>query len=171
MFQTGVQAAPQSAEREVVPGVVNYTRVDGNLAYGGATKPEALTELKSRGFKSVINLRQANEPGANVEAEGVAARTAGLKYINLPFIASDPNAATLVELFLKAVVDPSNVPVFVHSGLFHRAAGMLLIKRVLIDGWSVDKAAAEADAALADGTPGAKRNREFALDYIKTHSK
>ena len=122
----------------------------------------------------MINLRKASEPDANVEAEGDAVRGAGLKYVNLPFSATDPYevAAAQVEPFMKALADPSNLPVLIHSRQSHRPVGLLLIKRVLQDGWSVGKGFAAADAqVLADGTAGAAGVREFVLGYIKAHSR
>ena len=108
----------------------------------------------------MINLRKASEPDANVEAEGHAVRGAGLKYVNLPFSATDPYlvAAAQVEPFMKTLADPSNLPVLIHSRQAHRPVGLLLIKRVLRDGWSVDKGFAAADAqVLADGHRGGRR--------------
>jgi hypothetical protein len=44
---------------------------------------------------------------------------------------------------------------------------MWMIKRVMIDGWSVEKAAEEAErAGLKNPKPKA-----FALDYLKQHGK
>lgn len=172
LFALRPYATAQTVAKETVPGVQNYTRVDANIACGGAIALEALPELKRRGFKAVINLRRPTERDANVEAEGEAARAAGLRYVSLPFSAGAPDAATYVEPFLKAAADPANLPVYIHSAQAHRAAGMLLIKRVLADGWSIDKAMAEADAiALSDGTTGAELARTFALGYIKSHNK
>ena len=172
LFPSGPHAGLQAPDKEILPGVQNYTRVDASVACGGATSLDTFPELKRRGFRAVINLRRPSEPDANVEAEGDAARAAGLKYINLPFNAAAPDAAASVEPFLKAVADPSNLPVFIHSRQAHRAAGMLLIKRVLVDGWSVDKALAEADViAFSDRSAGAELARQFGLDYIMTHNK
>jgi protein tyrosine phosphatase (PTP) superfamily phosphohydrolase (DUF442 family) len=170
----GLGAAQQAPGNEALPGVVNYTRIDANLAVGGVLSLQALPELKRRGFKTVINLRKASEPDANVEAEGVAVRGAGLKYVNLPFSATDPYevAAAQVEPFMKALADPSNLPVLIHSRQAHRPVGLLLIKRVLRDGWSLDKGFGAADAqVLADGTEGAAGVRQFVLSYIKAHSR
>jgi protein tyrosine phosphatase (PTP) superfamily phosphohydrolase (DUF442 family) len=94
--------------------------------------------------------------------------------VNLPFSATDPYkvAAAQVEPFMKALADPSNLPVLVHSRQAHRPVGLLLIKRVLRDGWSVDKGFAAADAqVLADGTAGAAGVREFVRRYIKAQSR
>ncbi len=171
-FVFGLKGASQAPEKEAIPGVQSYTRVEANIACGGTIAPEAFPELKRRGFKAVINLRQPTERNANVEGEGEAVRAAGLTYINLPFYPGTPDAATWVEPFLKAVADPSNLPVYIHSIRAHRAAGLLLIKRALVDGWSIEKAMAEADAvALADRSAGAELTRKFSLEYINAHSR
>ena len=149
---------------------MNYTPVDANISVGGAISLDAIPELKRRGFTSVINLRRPTEPNANVEAEGEAVRAAGLKYISLPFNAAEPYAvsAAQVKLFLMALADPSNLPVLIHSAQSHRPVGLLVIKRVVVDGWSVDRAFAADDAqVLADGTAGSKAMRQFVFDYLK----
>ena len=163
---------PRARINETVPGVQAYTRLDAMTACGGLPTPEAFAELKRLGFRAVVNLRRPDEPNADIEAEGNTVRAAGLKYVNLPFNTGASDASSLVEPFLKLVGDTSNQPVFVHSVRAHRAVGLLLIKRVLVDKWSVDDALAEADrAALSDGSAGAGAARRFALDYIKTHLK
>jgi len=163
---SGSRGGAQTSEKETLPGAQNYTRVDRNVACGGAIAFDALPELKRRGFKAVINLRLPTEPNANVEAEGEAVRTAGLKYINLPFNVAAPNARAIVDEFMKAVVDPANQPVYIHSNAAHRVGGMWLIKRVRLDGWSVERALAEAEnIGLSDSS------RQFALDYVKIYSK
>lgn len=156
-------AAQQKAS---IPGVRNYTRVDATVACAGATSLESIPEIKREGFVSIINFRLPSEPDANVEAQSSAARAAGLKYFHLPFNAAMPDP-TVVESFLKAVVDKSNQPVFIHCGSANRVGGMWLIKRALVDRWPVEKATAEAEA-IGLANPGLKA---FALDYVKTHAK
>lgn len=159
-------ATAQGSDQKTLPGARNYTRVDATVACGGAITLEAVPELKRQGFAAVINFRLASEPDANVEAEGEAVRRAGLKYIHLPFDAAAPDTRT-VEAFLNAVVEPANQPVFIHCGSANRVGGMWLIKRVLIDGWNLDKALAEAEA-IGLSNPAL---RQFALDYITAHTK
>jgi len=165
----GVSSAPAAAQapnREAPPGVRNYTRVDATVACAGAPSLEAMPELKRLGFAAVINFRLASEPGADVEAEGETARSAGLKYIHLPFEAASPEPA-VVEAFLKAVVDPANQPVFIHCGSANRVGAMWLIKRVVVDGWDLEKATAEAETIGLTSSA----LRQFALDYVKTRPK
>ena len=157
--QAAAPAAATPAE-EGPEGVVNYTRIDATVACAGATPPEAMAELKARGFASVINFRTAGERGATVDAGQAAAEAAGLRYHHLPFREA---TAEVAEAFLATVGDPSNQPAFIHCGSANRVGAMWLIKRVKQDGWTVDNALAEAE------TIGLRSEalREFALAYVR----
>ena len=150
----------QLAKREY-PGVQNFTRVDATVACGGATTPEAVQALKADGFASIVNLRAADEPGANVDGEAAAAAMAGLQYFHLPFKAAAPDTA-VVDQFLTVVGEPKNKPVFIHCATANRVAALWLIKRVRLDAWTVHKALMEAQAIGLTSEP----LRQFALDYI-----
>lgn len=161
-------AAAQSSppQKENMTGVRNYTRVDATVACGGATTPDAFPELKRRGFVSVINLRTAAEPDANVEAAAEAARAAGITYIHIPITSGSPEPAQVDE-FLKAVANPANQPVYIHCGSANRVGAVWLIKRVRLDGWDVDRATKEAEL-IGLTNPALKT---FALEYLKAHGK
>jgi len=159
-------ALAQLVTKETVPGITNFSKVGTTIACAGATTPEAIGEVKKLGYNAVINLRQANEAGADIEAATAAAKAAGIKYVHLPFNAAAPDPA-IVEGFLKAVTDPSNQPVFVHCASANRAAALWMIKRMNVDGWDADKAGTEA-SALGLTNPALKT---FALDYAKAHQK
>src|SRR5215470_3207316 len=79
-----VQAQSQ-VSKETIPGIVNFAHVETTIACAGATTPAALAEVKKMGYASVINLRQASEPGADIEGSAAAAKAAGLNYIHIPF--------------------------------------------------------------------------------------
>ena len=140
-------------------GVPNYTRVDATIACAGATPPEAMLDLKNHGFASIINFRTDGERGETNEAGKAAAEDAGLRYFHLPF--RDPTPE-LAEAFLKTVTDPMNQPAYIHCGSANRVGAMWLVKRVKIDGWSVEEATAEAEAI---GLRSASL-KKFALDYL-----
>jgi protein tyrosine phosphatase (PTP) superfamily phosphohydrolase (DUF442 family) len=72
--------------REEVPGIRNYARVESTVACAGAITPAVIPKIKEMGYKSIINLRLASEPGADVEAHTVAAKSAGIQYFHIPFI-------------------------------------------------------------------------------------
>jgi uncharacterized protein (TIGR01244 family) len=161
-------AAPASAQvkKGEVPGVTNFSRVDATVGCGGATQPSAMAELKKEGFTSVINLRLATEPGADIDKSRAAAQAAGLKYIHLPFDAASPDPA-LVDTFLSAVANTSNQPVYIHCASANRVGSVWMIKRALQDGWDIDRARQEAEAI---GLTNA-RLKDFAAEYIRTHQK
>lgn len=165
----GAQQAqpPQAATQAPLPGVRNFTSVDAHFACGGALSGGAIESLKQAGFKSIVNLRAADEPGADVEAQTRAAREAGLNYIWLPFVTASPDAGK-VDDFLKAASDPANQPMLIHCTSGGRASMFWAIKRVIVDGWPVDKAMSELPDLSKNVSPAL---RTFALDYLKQHAR
>lgn len=149
-----------------VAGVRNFAKLESTIACGGATTPEGVAELKKLGYASIVNLREATETGAEVEAEAAAAKDAGVRYVHLPMNGAKPDPA-VADTFLKAIVDPANQPVFVHCGSGNRAAALWMIKRMVVDGWDADKAGTEA-AALGLRSEALKK---FALDYAASRKK
>ena len=162
----GLLAVPLAGQvqKRDVEGIRNYSRVDATVGCGGQVDPAAMATLKAEGYVSVINLRLASEPGANVDAGRAAAQAAGLKYIHLPFNVRMPDSA-VVDSFLAAVADRSNQPVFIHCGSANRVGGMWMIKRVLQDKWPIEKARAEGEA-IGLSAPAVAA---FATEYINTH--
>jgi uncharacterized protein (TIGR01244 family) len=158
-------AAAQQITKEAVPGVVNFARLETTIACAGAIQPDvAVPEIKKMGFASIINLREAGEPGAELEKEEALARAAGLRYFHVPFNGAkpDPKAA---EQFLNAITASGVEPAFVHCSGGNRAATMWLIKRIAVDRWDVDRATQEA-VALGQTSPTL---RQFAIDYALAH--
>ncbi len=156
----------QAPEKTTLPGATNVTRVDATVMCGGATTPQAFPELKKLGFNSIVNLRREQEPGADVPVSKTAASAAGLKYIHIPFDAANPDP-TIAETFIGAVTDKANQPVYIHCASANRVGALWLIKRVLVDGWDVPRATAEAEA-IGLTNPGLKK---FAVDYAETRKK
>lgn len=166
IFALAPVVANAQVTKESVPGITNFSRVGTTIACAGATTPDAIAEVKKLGYKAIVNLRQASEAGANIEAAAAAAKAAAITYVHLPFNAASPDPA-IVEGFLKAVTDPANQPVFVHCASANRAAALWMIKRMNVDGWNADRAGEEA-AALGLTNPALKT---FALDYARAHQK
>lgn len=147
-------------------GIVNFTKVDAVVACGGATETAALDGLKADGFKAVINLRMPAEPGANIELNAAHAKSIGLAYINIPFNGQQPDPKA-VDTFLSTIANKNNQPVYVHCGSANRVGAVWLVKRVLQDGWPVDKATTEAKLIGLTSAPLEK----FAVEYINSHKK
>ena len=154
----------QQVTKEEVPGIRNLSRLETTVACAGATEVEAIPNVKKMGFVSMINLRQASEPGANVPQAEAAAKAAGLKYIHIPMDAAAPDAA-VADRFLDAIKQPGNQPAYIHCASANRAAAMWFIKRVQIDRWESDRAMKEAEALGLTSAP----LKQFATNYVTTH--
>jgi len=158
--------AQAQATKDTVPGITNLARVETTVACAGAVTPSAVSEIKKMGFVSIINLRQPTEQGADIEGETAAAKTAGIKFFNIPFNNAAPSTA-VVDQFLQTITQPGNQPAFIHCASGNRAAAMWFVKRVLVDKWDLDKAGAEAASlGLTNATL-----KSFMMDYIKSHTK
>jgi len=155
--------AAQEVTKPSVPGIRNLARLETTIACAGAITPESVPAIKEMGFVSIINLRLASEPGADLEREAAAAKTAGLRYFHVPFNGTpDPEAA---RQFLEAITSPGAEPAFVHCAGGNRAATMWLIKRIAVDHWDVERATKEAIALGQTSAP----LREFAITYAQSH--
>lgn len=160
-----VPVAAQVTKQERA-GIVNFSKVDAVVACGGATETSALDALAKDGFRSVINLRQASEQNANIEQNAARTKELGMKYIHIPFNSAQPDTK-VVDSFLAAVADKSNQPAYIHCGSASRVGALWLVKRVMQDGWTVEKATEEAKAIGLRGEPLEK----FALSYIAANKK
>ena len=116
-------------------------------------------------MKAIINLRVPSEhPAAEEEAK---AKELGLRYFNIPVVYMDPKE-TQVDEFLKLTDDPANHPAFVHCTTAIRAGAFWLIRRVMRDNFTFEKAEEEATRI---GLRNAPHLIAFARRYIETHKK
>lgn len=163
---TTLATSAQTPQKTTVEGVRNFTVVDPIIGCAGATEVAAIPGLAARGYKSMINLREATEAGANVEESRSAATAAGLRYIHLPLNGAKPDPA-VADAFLAALADRANQPAFIHCGSANRVGGLMMAKRMLVDGWTEAKAYEEA-AAIGLTSPVL---RQFAVDYVASKKK
>jgi uncharacterized protein (TIGR01244 family) len=156
---TMTAAAAQEVTKDPVTGSRNFARLGTTVACAGATEAEALPEIKKMGFASVINLRLATEPNAEIEKAQAKAKELGLRYFHVPFDGK-PNPAA-AEQFLAAIRTPGAEPAFIHCAGGNRAATMWLIKRLVVDGWDEERAVKDA-AALGQTS---EMLRAWAIEY------
>ena len=155
-FQTD-SASPATGE---VPPIRNFTKVNADFCTAGQPRPEHFAKLKADGIKTVLNLRPPGEHRAAEEEEAV--KQAGMKYVNIPVVYATPNEDQATE-FLKITDDKSLRPIFIHCAAAIRASAFFMIRRVLRDGWTVEKAEAEAKQL---GLVNAPHWTEFVHNYI-----
>lgn len=145
LWMTTVSTNAQQATEYSTPGITNLSRLETKVACAGAITPNAVPEIKKMGFVTIINLQEADEPGANVDAEEAAAKEYGLRYYRIPFNAASPDS-TAADKFLDAIITKGTEPAFIHCSSGRRAATMWLIKRLVVDHWNVARATKEAEA-------------------------
>ena len=67
----------QQITKEPVAGIRNLARLETTVACAGAITADAVPEIKKMGFASIVNLRVATDPGADVDKQAAAAITHG----------------------------------------------------------------------------------------------
>lgn len=155
-----LQAPPA---QDAPPDIRRFLQVTPDFCTGAQPRPEHFAMLKSRGVKTVLNLRTPGEHRADEEEAAVEA--AGMKYVNIPVSYGNPTDAD-ADAFLKITDDPANRPMFVHCTAAIRVGGFWLIRRVLRDGMTWDAALEEARKV---GLVEAPHLEEFARAYIASH--
>lgn len=157
-------ALPLAAQQEIPP-IRNFLRVNADFCTGGQPRLEHLQQLKDEGVKAIINLRP---PGEHRAAEEEAkTKELGLRYFNIPVVFGDPKDEQVTE-FLKITDDPENRPAFIHCASAIRVGAFWMIRRVLRDNWSLEKAEEEAKKVGLTENP---HLNEFARNYIERHRK
>ena len=147
---------------KTVLGLRNFLWINTEVCSAGQPTTEHLRQLKEQGVKAVLNLRRPSE--YNEGAESAAVRKMGMKYFNIPVDSANMKDA-YVEGFLRIVSEPAYRPIFVHCASANRVGAFWMIKRVVMDGWPVERAEREAHRiGLRSPTLVG-----FARDYIHRH--
>lgn len=162
MDKAGVPAAPGAGSGGA--GIERYLRVSERFSTGAQPTLEQLVSLRDQGVRTIINLRRPSEHEAAAEAEKV--RALGMRYVNIPVDPAAPTDDQVTE-FLRATSDDAAQPAFLHCSSANRVGAFWMIRRVVVDGWTVEEAEAEARRI---GLRTAVM-REFALDYIQRQKK
>jgi len=151
-------------EKSATPAIPNFLWVEAKqVCTGGQPTLADLAWLKRQGVKAVINLRRPGEEGAPAD-EAAHAKQLRLRYFNIPIDPDAPQDAQ-VEEFFRLLRAPANRPVFIHCTIGSRVGAFWMLWRVLVDGWSIAAAEAEANR-IGLKNP---RTRAFAHDYLRRH--
>lgn len=145
-----------------VESIENFHRVSDRVATGGQPTPEQVAALADAGFNAVVNLREDAE--FNDGPQFRAAREAGIRFVRVPVSMTNPTDAS-VGKFLAVTDEVELYPVYVYCAEGNRAAAYWMIRRVLRDRWTFEKA--EAEAVKAGLTK--PETLEFVRGYIQRH--
>lgn len=113
--------------RHPLPGVLS----------GGQPTEAHLEALAAAGYRTVINLRTAGEPGFEWEADKV--HELGMRYVHLPVAGADGLTRDNVDALSRAL-DDAEAPVLLHCGSGNRIGAMLALKAAWVDGVPAEEA-------------------------------
>lgn len=120
----------------------NFHRVNDALYRGGQPSDEGFRRLSQLGIKTVLDLRDDNE---RTRSEELKARTAGLRYFNLPMDDFSRPSDKRVAEAMSIISSAENQPVFVHCRRgSDRTGAIIAIYRIEYDGWTSQEAKEEA---------------------------
>lgn len=149
--------------QQEVPPIRNFVRMNNEFCTAAQPRLEHLEMLKVEGVKAIINLRPPSEHRA--AEEEAKAKKLGLRYFNIPFVFGEPKEEQATE-FLQITDDLENRPAFIHCAAGIRVGALWMIRRVLRDGWTVEKAEQEAEKIGLRESP---HLIQFARKYIEKH--
>jgi uncharacterized protein (TIGR01244 family) len=145
-----------------VESIEEFHKVSDKVATGGQPTPEQVTALADAGFNAIVNLREDSE--YNDGPQFRAAREAGIRFVRVPVSMTNPTDASVAK-FLAVTDEQELYPVYVYCAEGNRAAAYWMIRRVLRDHWTLEKA--EAEAVKAGLTKPA--TLEFVRGYVQRH--
>lgn len=136
---------PLLAQEASAPGfdIPNAVQPEDGLLLAGQPTPKQLKALAKAGYKTVIDLRPAEEDHGFDEAK--AARKADLEYSSIPVTPETLDTST-VKFFLT-VLGNAERPALIHCSSGSRAGGLYYAWLVLEQGMDEDAALARAQAA------------------------
>ncbi len=154
----------KTPDMDEVSNIQRFLRVEKEVCTGGQPRTAQLAKLKAEGIKTIINLRPTDEH--NSAKEEAKAKELGMRYFNIPVSFGNPKDEQ-VEAFLKITDDAANRPMFIHCAAAIRVAAFWMIRRVVRDGWTTEKAQEEAKKIGLTNQDW----EDFATDYIQRHKK
>ena len=135
-------SASQSQQKPSYKELPNFQKVSDQLYRGAQPIDGGVRKLSELGIKTIINLRGPDEV---IRGEQKETETAGLRYFNIPMPGLSAPTDEQVARVMSIVNDPDNQPVFVHCKRGADRTGTIgAIYRISHDGWTADRAIAEA---------------------------
>lgn len=147
----------EAAQLAAVPNV----HVFGDIATAGQPAADDFGPIVAAGYRSVLNLRHAEELQGLDEA-GLAT-SLGLEYVSVPWNGLEQLTDDVFDR-CRAVLETAERPLFVHCGSANRVGAVWIPWRVLDEGASFEEALAEAKT-IGLRTPGYE---ERAREYIES---
>jgi hypothetical protein len=161
--QHSVRSPIESLENTPVAPVVLC--IDDKPLTGVVPSSEAYSKAAMNGFRSILTLRSRKD-GVDLTRERLTVEHNKLRYFNILYHAEFPQGGQVDE-FLRLARDPLNQPMLVNCAFAERVAPLMMMFRIVEQGWSEDRAVEEAGRS---GLESAKLRR-FADNYLARQKK
>lgn len=144
-FSSAQQSAPaakafEQLVRKADPPVVLC--IDDKPGAGGQPSHQAYAKAAQSGYRSVLTLRTAKD-GVDLTRERLMVEQSGLRYFNLPIAGQLPRHEQVDE-FLRLANDLANQPMLVNCAFAERIAPLMMMFRIIEQGWTETRAVEEA---------------------------
>ncbi len=162
----GMALVEKTADQQSLTMIPSFLKLNDQVWTGGQPTLDHIARLKAEGVKVIINLRPHSEHKGEVEAD--KAKELGLSYFNLPVVYNQPkleDATAFLKLTDEHLKDGR---VFIHCAAAIRVGAFWMIRRVLRDGWTYERALEEANKIGLRNRPHLV---EFARSYIESQRK
>lgn len=161
----GTGAAQKNAAPPVNAASLGNTvnvHVCGNLYLAGQPTKDDIGQIKAKGIKRVITLREDGEISWD-EAE--AFKSAGVEFESIPLAAPESLTDEVFSNVREYLQDSVRAPTLLHCGSANRVGAVWMVHRVLDQGIEVDTAIKEAKR-IGLRNPAYEKK---AIDYITRH--
>ncbi|MEQ8209100.1 MAG: protein tyrosine phosphatase family protein [Lacipirellulaceae bacterium] len=140
-----VASSERSAELKPVDlGAAEPAHVVGQVYLAGQPSEADMPQLKSKGIKTIVNLRTEGEIPWDEKA---AVEGAGMKFVNIPFKGEEQLTDEVFDEVRAVLKDKEQQPVLLHCGSSNRVGAVWMTHRVLDGGLGIEEALEEAKTA------------------------
>lgn len=122
---------------EIAPGLENAGSPLEDVATAGQPEEQHFERLAEAGYRTVVDLRAAEEDRGLVETEVVS--RAGMEYVNIP-VGHETIDDETFERFRDLMKDPERRPVLMHCSSANRVGALLIPFLILDEGKTPEEA-------------------------------
>jgi protein tyrosine phosphatase (PTP) superfamily phosphohydrolase (DUF442 family) len=116
--------------------------IDDKPTAGGQPSGQAYAKAAASGYRSILTLRTKKD-GVDLLRERSMVERQEMRFFNIPVVPNTPRRAQADE-FLALVRDKANHPMLINCAFAERVAPLMMIFRIVEQGWSKEKALDEA---------------------------
>jgi len=119
--------------------------IDDKPSAGGQPSSSAYARAAANGFRSILTLRSPGD-GVDLLRERFMVEQSKMRYYNISAAKTLPRREQ-VEEFLRLVRDKANQPMLINCAFAERVAPLMMIFRIVEQGWTRNRAIEEAGRA------------------------